>query len=89
MNFPATPNPSFQGGRQAALAGPLRRRLNSNLKRQEDYFVLTYILIGYIGIGVLLGIKHISKGTYGAKGPIATFVAWALLWPVFLWLSRR
>jgi len=41
----------------------------------EDDFVLTYILIGYIGIGALLGIKQISKGIYGAKGPIATFVA--------------
>ena len=49
--------------------------------------MLTYILIGYIGIGVLLGIKHISRGVYGAKGPIATFVAWAFLWPVFLLLS--
>ena len=51
--------------------------------------MLTFILIAYIGIGVLLGIKQLSKGIYGAKGPVATFVAWALLWPVFLGLSRR
>ena len=70
-------------GGEAARPSPIP------IRRREDYFVLTYILIGYIGIGVLLGIKHISRGVYGAKGPIATFVAWAFLWPVFLLLSRR
>jgi hypothetical protein len=43
-----------------------------------------YLFIGYCVIGFIVGIKHLSSGKVGAKGPLITLAASILLWPLFL-----
>ena len=39
---------------------------------------------GYILVGVIRAIFHISSGRVGTKGPISTFIFVTLLWPMLL-----
>lgn len=41
-----------------------------------------YIVIGYCVVGFILGIKHLSSGMVGAKGPMVTLLAHVLIWPL-------
>ena len=46
--------------------------------------MLIYFFIGYCVIGFIVGIKHLSGGRVGAKGPFVTLVSAIVLWPLFL-----
>jgi hypothetical protein len=44
--------------------------------------IFWWALVIYLVIGVLKALNHLGSGRQGAAGPLVTFIAMTLLWPV-------
>ncbi len=43
---------------------------------------LLLVIVGiYLVVGVVKALRHLNSGRVGTEGPLATFIAVALLWP--------